>query len=145
MTGRPLRALLTPRSLPSWRSLLQPQDQRDRGSATVLMLALAVVAGVLLLSLGLLAGSQLGRARAQTAADLGALAAADAAAVGHADPCGVAAQVATRNRGQLTFCTLDALGVARVSAATTARFAGRDVGTATATARAGPAWVRELE
>lgn len=119
--------------------------RRDDGSATVLVLALVAVAGVLLLSLGLLAGSQAGRAAAQTAADLGALAAADAVASGRADPCAVAAIVAQRNNAQLSSCVIDSLGVVRVGAANPTRFAGRNVGTAKATARAGPAWVRELQ
>lgn len=127
---------------------LQPSEhlqERERGSATVLVLALVTVSGVLLLGLGLLAGTQAGRAGAQTAADLAALAAADAASLGSADPCVVAAQVVGRNNAQLNSCTLDQLGVVKVSAATNANFAGRTVGTATATARAGPAWVRDLE
>lgn len=119
--------------------------RQERGSATVLVLALVAVSGVLLLGLGLLAGTQAGRAGAQTAADLAALAAADAANVGSGDPCGVAAEVAGRNNAQLTSCTLDELGVVQVSTATKATFAGRTAGTATATARAGPAWVRDLE
>lgn len=117
----------------------------ERGSGTVLVLALVAVSGVLLLGLGLLAGSQSGRAGAQTAADLAALAAADAASLGSADPCTVAVQVAGKNGAQLNSCALDQFGIVTVATARRATFAGRTVGTATATARAGPAWVRDLE
>ncbi len=117
----------------------------ERGSATVLVLALAAVAGVLLLTLGLLAGAQAGRAGAQTAADLAALAAADAAAAGNGAPCAVAATVSSRNDAQLAACEVDSRGVVVVRTATTARFAGRNLATASATARAGPPWVRAVE
>ena len=48
----------------------------DQGSGTVLLLALVAVTLVVAALLGLLGSAQLGRGRAQTAADLGALAAA---------------------------------------------------------------------
>lgn len=61
--------------------------------------ATAVVAGLSLLGTGVLA-----QARAGTAADLASLAGADALAAANAQPCVIAAEVATRNGAQLISC-----------------------------------------
>lgn len=81
---------------------------QERGSGTVL--ALAVVA--VLLSLGLLAvglvQAQSATAHAQAGADLAALAGATAlsSVLAPADPCVVAGQVATANQVELTGCSI---------------------------------------
>ncbi|MEE1650886.1 Rv3654c family TadE-like protein [Brachybacterium sp. J144] len=88
---------------------------------------------LLIAGLSLLGGGTLAQARAATAADLAALAGADALAVAHGDPCGVAAEVASRNDARLTACELrewDVLVTVEVVAA--------PLPERTARARAGP-------
>lgn len=122
------------------------QAAGERGAATVLVLAIALVAGLLLLGLGLIAGAQASRVTAQTAADLAALAGADAAAAGSAqEPCSVAAEVAQRNRADLVTCSVTAQGIVEIEATRAAGFGSITIGQASAQARAGPAWLRDLE
>jgi len=117
-----------------------PVADGDRGSGTVLLVGVVAVAVALLAAMALLVGAERARAGAQAAADLAALAAAarlvDGAAAG--GPCAVAAAVATRNGARLVACRPGDGGVVTVTAARPA--AG--VGTARATARAGPAAVQ---
>jgi secretion/DNA translocation related TadE-like protein len=84
---------------------------RDRGSASVYVLVGAAL--VLLIGLAVAARSAavLTRHRAESAADLAALAAAGQIGVG-SDPCGAAAVVATANDARLGSCSvaLDAGG-----------------------------------
>lgn len=110
----------------------------DRGSGTVLLLALVAVLLVVAALLGLLAAAQLARGRAQTAADLGALAGAtQLLAGGTVDPCAVAGQAVRRNGGTLAACTDDGQGVLTVGVVVRSA-----TGTASAWARAGPASAR---
>ncbi|MCL3861374.1 Rv3654c family TadE-like protein [Actinotalea sp. K2] len=129
------------------------QARDDRGSGTVLALALVAVILVLAAGLGTLGAAQRARLGAQSAADLAALAAAGTIAlppgvtrgtaptVGTEDPavaaCAVAAEVVARNRARLTGCEVRSGEVVELEVA-------RDtvVGTATASARAGPASAR---
>lgn len=114
-----------------WRS--------DEGSASVLMLAVAATLVVLAVALGLLAQATVGRARAQSVADLSAIAAARAAqrssvvGVAGAEPCGLAAQVARHNGGTLTGCAESDGATVTVTATVPT-----PVGPARATARAAP-------
>ena len=118
----------------------------DRGSGTVLALALGAGVVVLASLLGLLAGSILAGARAHAAADLAALAAAarlQRAALFEADDesgsavaaaaCPLADAVASRNGARLRSCEPGAAGTVTVQVA-----ADGPVGTVTAGARAGP-------
>lgn len=105
----------------------------DRGSGTVLLLAIVGVLGLVAVVLGLLAAAQNARGRAQSAADLAALAAASAWRDGWGDPCAVAAEAVRRNGGRLVACDALAGGVVTVVAA-----ARSPAGAATADARAGP-------
>lgn len=105
----------------------------DRGSGSVLVIVVVAVTVLLTGVLGLLAGAQAARGRAQTAADLGALAAAERALRGRPDPCGAARDVVGRNGVTLTSCDVEGGGVVAVRAT-----AGAPVGDATAHARAGP-------
>ena len=110
----------------------------DRGSGTVLLLALVAVTLVVAGMLGLLASAQLARGRAQTAADLGALAGAARLLAGEAgSPCATVADVVRRNGGRLASCVDEGAGVLTVQVVV----AGR-AGTGTAWARAGPASAR---
>jgi secretion/DNA translocation related TadE-like protein len=111
----------------------RPAASRERGSGTVLLLAVVGVLAVVTAAIGLLAAAQGARGRAQTAADLAALAAASAWQEGWGDPCGIAAVAVRRNGARLTDCEALPGGVVRV-AVTVGSVAGR----ATAHARAGP-------
>ncbi|MBW0256267.1 histidine kinase, partial [Cellulomonas sp. PS-H5] len=106
---------------------------RDRGSASVLVVGLVGVVVLLAGTLGLLGVVQAARGRAQAAADLAALAAAERRLRGHADPCGLAREVAARNGAALAGCT--AVGEGDVHVRTTVRTV---VGDAAAEALAGP-------
>lgn len=78
---------------------------RDDGLATVLA-AVAVAVIVALLGLGVaVSGAVLARHRAESAADLAALAGASDAAGGTGPACGRAAEVARTNGAVLTSCT----------------------------------------
>ena len=123
---------------------------RDSGSGTVLVVALVAVVLVLAGALGLLTGAQSARGRAQTAADLAALAGAEvisaprglvlaAEAVAAALPCEVAGDAVGRNGARMTTCRV--IG-GRVVEVRTIVPAGLGLGPATATARAGPASLR---
>lgn len=120
----------------------------DEGSGTVLMLAVVAVVMVLAGLLGVLASAQGARVRAQTAADLAALAGAqriatpshiplDTAAVVAVDPCATARDVAARNGADLRSCAADADGVVEVTV--TCRPGGVVTTAGKASARAGPA------
>lgn len=124
----------------------------DRGSGTVLALAIIAVVLVMTAALGLLAGAQAARGQAQAAADLAALAGAsqllgaavedsgrggagrgEASESSESAACATAAEAARRNGAQMTACVSEPGGVLRV--ATSRRAAA---GVATARARAGP-------
>ncbi|UFU03406.1 flp pilus-assembly TadE/G-like family protein [Ruania suaedae] len=79
---------------------------RDRGSATVLVLAILAAGLVLMVLLGALVHASVARGTAQAAADLAAIAAAGEAASGGPDPCALAERVAERNGGQLSSCAV---------------------------------------
>lgn len=120
----------------------------DAGSASVLVLAVLAVAVVLTGTLALAASARALGAATSSAADLAALAGAQAAAApwrGDA-PCAVATEAASRNGAELVTCDVDALGVVEVGVrrAPTGALA-RVAGPRSATARAGPAWVRDAE
>jgi secretion/DNA translocation related TadE-like protein len=114
---------------------------RDRGSGTVLGLALVAVLLVMTLAVVGLARAVHARSTAQTAADLGALAAATAlhrAGGPSADPCGVAAEVVAANDARLTACRAAGGEVEVTALATVGGGEGSGL-VARATARAGPA------
>ena len=118
----------------------------DRGSGTVLALALGAGVVVLTSLLGLLAGSLLAGARVHAAADLAALAAAtrlqrvalfgaddESGTVPGAAACPLADSVASRNGARLRSCEPGVAGTVSVEVA-----ADGPVGIVTARARAGP-------
>lgn len=110
----------------------------ERGSATVLMLAVIVVALTLALAAAALARAAHARGTAQAAADLAAIAAATAAQrpVG-GDPCAVAAHVAAQNGARLDRCAVLAGGDVELSTSVAVDL-GAFTATASAQARAGP-------
>ena len=116
---------------PGWR----PRIGAERGSASVLMLAVVAALLVGALAVAMLAGTSAARNRAQSAADVAALAASTASMYAAADPCETARETARRNDAELTSCTDEGAGVYTVSVGVPAP-AGR---IASASARAGPA------
>lgn len=121
----------------------------DAGSGTALILALVAVVLVLAGALALLTGAQIARGRAQTAADLAALAGAEVIsappgmalateALVDARPCDLARDVVGRNGARITTCQVIGGRVVEVGAEVPA--AG--LGPATGVARAGPASLR---
>jgi secretion/DNA translocation related TadE-like protein len=111
----------------------RPEKRRDRGSASIW--ALGIGLGVVLLGLGVAAvGTALvARQRAQTAADLGALAGAVLVLHGEPAACARAADLVAANGGRLAGCRAEALDLI-----VTAEVEAVGVGTARASARAGP-------
>jgi secretion/DNA translocation related TadE-like protein len=115
----------------------------------VLVLALVAVVLVLAGALGLLTGAQSARGRAQTAADLAALAAAEvisaprgmvfaAEALAEAHPCELAGDVVGRNGARMVTCRVIGGRVVEVVAAVPVP----GLGSASGVARAGPASLR---
>ncbi|WP_284975567.1 Rv3654c family TadE-like protein [Arthrobacter sp. efr-133-TYG-104] len=113
------------------------QDHGDRGSGTVLALVLGMVVLALLAGLLMLAQAGVMTARAESAADLAALAAADAArGLAPGEPCSVAADVAEHEGARLSSCSV--AGKEVVDVLTELAQPPIPWGSATGRARAGP-------
>ena len=114
-----------------------PGAGRDRGSASLWVLASGLV--VLLLGVGAahVGTAMIARHRALAAADLGALAGARSAYAGETVACAHAARLVSANRARLVSCVLDGLDVTVTAEVDLAGPAGR-VLTARAVSRAGP-------
>ncbi|ROR73206.1 Rv3654c family TadE-like protein [Bogoriella caseilytica] len=111
----------------------------DRGSGTVLAVALVGVLAACALAVASVGAAVDARGRAQAAADLAALAAASSLyEIGGPDPCVVAAQLAQLNSAELRSCTVRGHEV-EVTATVTAQLPGRLAAHVEAQARAGPA------
>lgn len=118
----------------------------DDGAASVLVLGLLGVAAALIAAIAVVAGAHTARADAQAAADLAALAAAQQHAVARAGACATGSQTASRNGARVTGCLVAEDGsvtvtVRRDLGGVAAVFGGSSVD---ATARAGPAWLRQV-
>lgn len=142
-TGRPLPWLRKERPRHQRRTALpitQPgKGQRERGSATIWVLAMSMVVllvggGAILIGVAIVARHQAG-----SAADLAALAAAGARLEGEDRACSRAAEIAGRNGAALEDCSLDQDGMVEVSVLIEVRIGAVPTGAATARARAGPA------
>jgi secretion/DNA translocation related TadE-like protein len=95
----------------------------ERGSVTVLTIAMVVLAGVMALGVARLGHAASDRARADTAADAGALAAAGALALGRGSPAATLAARETAASNDAVLVRCDCRGraatvVVRVGAAT---------------------------
>lgn len=124
-------------------------DVGDRGSGSVLLLAVVVLLGALAMTLAGVVQVQTARSAARAAADLAALAAAASLALPigvdlaegavrpAAQACDRAAEVARRNGGLLVACHEDGGGVVRVEVVRETPW-----GAAGATAVAGPVEAR---
>jgi secretion/DNA translocation related TadE-like protein len=110
----------------------------ERGSATVV--AVAMIAVLLAMSLGFMAigSAVVARHRAQAGADLAALAAAGRLANGGDTACSWASSVAARMQSHVSACRVDELDVV-VAVDVPVRLGRWGMGTAHAAARAGPA------
>lgn len=113
-----------------------PAGERGSGSVLVLGLVAAVVVGVLLLAV--LGGAVAARHRAQTAADLAALAAAEVSLGRRSgEPCTAARAVAVANGGRLVRCEAHEDGSVLVTVTVAPAGPVARLGTAKASARAG--------
>ena len=122
------------------RSATLGQDP-ERGSGTVLGLALLLVGILACGAIALILSAGHAATRAGTAADLAALAAADTArGLREGEPCAVAVQIAGSNGAGVEHCALQGGQVVQVSVSLPVgfTFAGLNVYQARATARAGP-------
>jgi secretion/DNA translocation related TadE-like protein len=113
-------------------------NDKERGSATVWVLALAGVLAVVGAAAVLVAAAVTARHRAGSAADLAALAAAGRAVIGDPDACAVAAQVARGNGARLATCTVGQGAVVAVTVSVPVRLGPLGRYDATGRARAGP-------
>ena len=113
-------------------------SDRERGSATVWVLALAGVLAVVGAAAVLVAAAVTARHRAGSAADLAALAAAGRAVIGDPDACAAAADVARGNGARLDTCTVEEGAVVAVTVAVPVRLGPLGRYDATGRARAGP-------
>jgi secretion/DNA translocation related TadE-like protein len=114
------------------------RQRRDDGSATVIVLAAGLVTVLLALASAAVGAAIEARHRAQAAADAAALAAAGWAVYGESIACAQASRVAAANNAEMVHCGLigwDALVTVSVRPAGPAAVEG----SATASARAGPA------
>lgn len=109
----------------------------DRGSGTIWVVAMAMVLCVVALSVMLLGLAQTARHKANSAADLAALAAAQVLVDGTGSPCDVASDNAAANGARLASCAVDG-EIVSVSVSVEVHLGRFGLGTATATARAGP-------
>lgn len=115
-----------------------PGSARDEGSGTVLVLSVVAVLLTLAVAAASLLQAAAARHRAETAADLAALAAAQTLLDGlPGDPCGRAGQVASLHRASLTGCRL-AGEHAWVSTSVVTTGLLSPLGPATGNAHAGP-------
>ena len=111
---------------------------RERGSGTIWVLAMGMVVAVAAVAGGSWGAAATARHRAETAADLAALAAAGEAIWGGERACATAARIATENGSRLDRCRLVG-DVAEIRVRRTLRIGGLPARTSFASARAGPA------
>jgi len=109
----------------------------DRGAATVFAVALIVVLIGVLTGAAAVGAAVIGRHRAQSAADLAALAAAGALAAGPGQSCSRAAAVSEAMDSRGGHCAVERLDVV-VDVAVPVRFGRWHLGDAHGRARAGP-------
>jgi secretion/DNA translocation related TadE-like protein len=113
------------------------QDRRDRGSATLLAVAMMAMILAVVGAAVVVGSAVIARHRAQSAADLAALAAAGRLADGQNAACGWAAAVAQQMNARVTACAVESLDVV-VTVDVDAALGRWGLGTARAAARAGP-------
>ncbi|TKK89848.1 hypothetical protein FDA94_08160 [Herbidospora galbida] len=115
--------------------------RRDRGSATVWVVAATALAWGLAYVFVQVGMARVAVHTARSAADLGALAAAELAIAAPGEACERAAAVVAANAARLASCEIEA-GVTEVTATVALRFPGLTSREASASARAGPVYLR---
>ncbi|MER7455658.1 Rv3654c family TadE-like protein [Micromonospora sp. NPDC126480] len=110
---------------------------RDRGGATILLLAVGIAFVVFGTAGAAVGAARVARQQAGVAADLGALAGAAHAALGAPTACATAGMIVAANGGRLVDCRLDGLDVLVTAEVVVAPLPGL-TRIATARARAGP-------
>lgn len=139
----PTRATLAPPArgqLPTRRERGGAPGKGDRGSASVLTIAIGLTVLLLAVGVAAVAAAMIARHQAQAAADFAALAAAPHALAGQEFACAFALHIAEANGGRLTKCAVDGFdAVTAVSMSVDIPFPGLGGRTAEATSRAGPA------
>ena len=78
----------------------------ERGSASVLVVAVGALLGVIALAVGMVATGMAAHRQAVRAADLAALAGAQRSLTSQSEACGVASEVAEANGAELARCVL---------------------------------------
>ena len=114
-----------------------PGRHRDTGGAAVWVLAVGLICVLVSVGFAAAGAAVVARHRAQTAADLAALAAAVHAAEGREGACEHARRIASANGSRLVSCRVDGLDVTVTTEARPAGVAAL-VGVARGSARAGP-------
>jgi secretion/DNA translocation related TadE-like protein len=117
---------------------LQERHRFDRGSATVWCVALMGLLFSVAMAFAYLGAARVTDHRAQSAADMSALAAAGRALVDPEDACSHAAHLAERNGARLLRCTIED-SIAEVTASVPLSLPGMKPSVALGRARAGPA------
>jgi secretion/DNA translocation related TadE-like protein len=110
---------------------------RDRGAASIFVLALGLVLVAAGLAGAAIGAARVGRHQARTAADLGALAGAARAVEGPASACRRAGHLASANQARMTTCHLDGMEIVIEVQVTVTPLPGL-TRYASAAARAGP-------
>ena len=113
--------------------------ERDRGAASILLLAVGLVLVAAALGGAAVASAIVGNHQARAAADLGALAGAGRAIYGMEVACGRAQRLVTVNGGRLTGCSVTGLEVV-ITVEVDVRPLPGVARRATAAARAGPVY-----
>jgi len=114
-----------------------PRSSPDRGSASIWILAAGLVLVSFAIVVVLTGSATIARHRAQTAADLGALAGAVDVAIDPGGACPAAAAVVGDNGATMVGCRVDGLDIV-VKASVDVAGAPPGIGPAIAVARAGP-------
>ncbi|WP_084471888.1 Rv3654c family TadE-like protein [Haloglycomyces albus] len=114
-----------------------PRPERERGSATIIVVAVIAAIVVIALAWGAVAQARAARHHAKMAADTASLAAAQHLSLGEASACRAATRMAERNSARMRDCSVDGEAVSvTVSYRDTVVSGG--VISAEAHARAGP-------
>jgi secretion/DNA translocation related TadE-like protein len=111
----------------------------DRGSASIFVLAVALLVLAAGLGAAAVGTARVGRHQARTAADLGALAGAMRAIYGESDACAQARRTIARNGGEMASCTVSGLEIVVTAQVEVGPLPGM-VRHASAAARAGPVY-----
>ncbi|WP_250029180.1 Rv3654c family TadE-like protein [Paractinoplanes maris] len=110
---------------------------RDRGAATILVLAFGLLLTVAGLAAAAVGAARVGRHQARTAADLGALAGAAQTIFGQEHACARAQQFVIANQARMTSCVVEGLDITVRAEVVVRAVPGLDRH-AIATSRAGP-------